>query len=133
MMAAAFLAGCGEDELPREAVSGTVTLDGQPLKSGMIQFQPTSAGEATAGGAAIVDGKYSVPKAQGLVPGKYQVMITGVTGPPEAPKEQLPGDAPRPVLPAKELIPDRYNAKTELTAQVNTGGPNTFPFELSSK
>jgi hypothetical protein len=66
------------------------------------------------------------------VPGKYLVMVTGVTGPPEAPKEQLPGDA-RPVAPAKELIPTKYNAKTELTAQVTQGGPNTFTFDLVSK
>ena len=38
-------AGCSQssDELPREPVSGTVTLDGQPLASGTIQFSPDGA------------------------------------------------------------------------------------------
>ena len=37
--------GCGggrSDDLPREAVSGSVNLEGQPLPKGTIQFAPTS-------------------------------------------------------------------------------------------
>jgi len=136
MVASAFLAGCsGGDELRREAVSGTVSFKGAPLKKGMIQFQPTSGNETTAGAAGIVDGKYSIDRDEGLVPGKYQVMITGILGPSDgakAPKAAMPGDV-LPVLPAKELIPAKYNVKTELTAQVASGGANEFNFDLKEK
>jgi hypothetical protein len=125
--------GCGgEDTLPRKAVSGTVTFNGAPLKAGRIEFQPTSANETVAGVAGIVDGRYSIAQADGLVPGKYLVMITGPLAPPAPPKEEMPGQR-LPVAPAKELIPAKYNTKSELTAQVTKEGPNTFDFKLTEK
>jgi hypothetical protein len=126
------LAGCGGagDELPREAVSGTVNLNGAPLKAGMIQFQPSDPTAATAGAAGITDGRYSIAKAEGLVPGKYLVSITS-TPPASSPTPVvMPGD---PVGPPKEPIPAQYNAKSNLTAQVTKGGPNEFEFSLKSK
>src|SRR5689334_16793809 len=62
------------DELPREAVSGTVKLDGQPLANGAIQFTPDSGG-ATSGGSTITDGQYSIEQENGLVPGSYKVAV----------------------------------------------------------
>jgi hypothetical protein len=133
LVASALSAGCGgSDDLPRQAVSGTVIFDGKPLESGMIQFQPTSAGEATAGGAAITSGRYAIPESEGLVPGKYLVMITGVLAPPAAAKAEMPGDS-RPIGPAREMIPAKYNAKTELAAEVTKGGPNRFEFDLKAE
>ena len=41
-------AGCGGP--PRAKVSGTVTLDGQPVESGTISFYPTANSGPTAGG-----------------------------------------------------------------------------------
>ena len=62
--------GCGgDDELPRQAVSGDVTLDGKPLEAGVIEFQPDASqaqGEfATAVGAVIQDGSYRFPGSKG--------------------------------------------------------------------
>jgi hypothetical protein len=126
-------AGCGgaQDDLPRQAVAGTVMLDGQPLKSGLIQFQPASADASTAGGAGIVDGHYSISRAEGLVPGAYRVSITSVA---EAATPLPPGATPGdPVMKVKEPIPAKYNATTQLNAQVTKEGPNTFPFDLKSR
>jgi hypothetical protein len=129
----ALASGCGSsDDLPRQAVSGSVSLGGKPLESGMIQFQPTSANETTAAGTAITSGRYAIPENEGLVPGKYQVMITGVLAPPAEVKVGLPGEG-RPTLPAKELIPTKYNSKTELAAQVTPGGPNRFDYDLKTQ
>lgn len=52
----ALLAGCGAESLP--AVSGTVTVDGQPLAAGTIQFLP-DAGDVPSEAARIQDGKFS--------------------------------------------------------------------------
>ena len=122
---------CGgpTDDLPRQAVSGTVKFKGQPLTSGIIQFQPTSPGEVTAGGAGVTDGHYTIRKAEGLVPGKYQVMITSAGATATTPGA-MPGDAPPP---PKEAIPAKYNAKTTLNASVTKEGPNTFDFNLDAK
>jgi hypothetical protein len=124
-------AGCGGsgDELPRQPVSGKVTLDGQPLKAGMIQFEPAAGDVATAGGAAVVDGSFSIARAEGLVPGKYKVRITSAGAATALPPGAMPGDAPPP---PKEKIPAKYNAKTELSADV-TKGANDFDFKLGSK
>jgi hypothetical protein len=123
--------GCGgpTDELPRQAVSGKVTFKGQPLAQGMIQFQPADGG-ATAGGGAIADGEYSIAKAEGLVPGKYQVVVTSTPPPAPLPPGTMPGD---PVPPPKETIPAKYNVKTTLSATVTKEGPNTFDFPLEGK
>ena len=120
-----------EDALPREAISGTVTLDGQPLPKGTIQFRPASQAEATASGGMIDEGRFALPRGEGLVLGKYRVQIDSRedTGAPLAGGE-LPG---APVVSKKKpaaLIPARYNTKSELTAEVKSGGPNDFPFDL---
>jgi hypothetical protein len=126
--------GCGapeEDNRTREPISGTVSLDGQPLAKGTIQFQPASQAEGVAAGGMIDDGRFNIPRDEGPVPGKYKVAIdvredSGTT--------LAPGETPgAPKFPKKKpvaLIPPRYNAQTELTAEVKSGGPNTFTFEL---
>ncbi|QDV38861.1 hypothetical protein [Tautonia plasticadhaerens] len=120
------LAGCsGGDELPREAVSGEVTLGGEPLSEGMIQFEP-SGGQATGGGAVIRDGSYEIPGDTGLVPGSYRVSISSSSG-GSADTSAAPG-APGAMM--QERIPARYNAQSELVAEVTEGGDNTFDFPL---
>jgi hypothetical protein len=131
--AAPICPGCGgaQDDLPRQSVSGTVKFQGEPLKSGLIQFQPSSAEASTAGGAGIVDGQYSISKAEGLVPGTYRVSITSVSEAAKPlPPDATPGD---PVMKVKEPIPAKYNATTRLEAKVTKEGPNKFEFDLKSK
>src|SRR5262249_34033973 len=81
-----------EENRPREAVSGTVTFDGQPLQKGTIQFQPASQDEGVAAGGMIDGGRFDIPKQEGPVPGKYKVSVnaqeeSGTTLPPG----ELPG------------------------------------------
>jgi hypothetical protein len=128
------LAGCGgaEDDLPREAVSGRVTLDGVPLKRATIHFDPEGQGSAhpVAVGGVVIDGSYSIPKAQGPTPGPYRVSIfpsseAAGAGPvdEEPPRKRL----------KKPQVPTSYNSKSPLKAEVKPGGSNTFEFALSSK
>jgi hypothetical protein len=135
VLLAASLAGCGQagDTLPREAVSGTVTLDGQPLAHGVLQMVPTSQNEGTPCGALIEDGKFAIPRQQGPVPGDYTVTINSNQ---EGAEGRAPAGAPGPVSTAehsKELIPPEYNTQSKLTAQVKAGAPNTLEFALKTK
>jgi len=128
------LVGCAEklDQLPREAISGTVTLDDQPLKDGTIQFLPdaTASDEATFAGGRILEGKFDVPRDQGPTPGRYSVtIISGGTASSGVTAETIPGEG----VPRKEKIPAKYNTRTKLTAEVKKGGPNTFEFPLKTK
>lgn len=123
--------GCGPtDSLNRQAISGTVTLDGQPLENGTIEMVPVDAGEGVASGANITDGSYEIPQEKGLPPGKYTVRISAAAGSPTKTSKAPPGEGD--VQPAEERIPARYNAQSELTAEVTDGSPNTFDFELES-
>lgn len=139
-------AGCGEsDGLPRQRVSGSVTLDGDPLSGAWIEFRPAAPGSVTAGGATIEGGRYEIPRDQGLMPGPYRVVITKAA-PPEgaapapatvAVKKARAGKAavagPGPFGFARQLIPARYNVRSELNATVEEGKPNSFDFPLASK
>src|SRR5438094_5861676 len=72
--------GCGDNGKGLQTVSGTVTLKGKPVESGMLEFRPTAAASGAAAytrsGAVIADGKFEIPKEKGLVPGKYKVSIS---------------------------------------------------------
>jgi len=124
------------DNLPREAITGTVMLDGQPLAGGVIQFTApreggTTGGAGDTGGSPISNGQFSIDREHGLVPGHYRVTINA-SGGAVAAKPAEPGRPNRKELP-KELIPAKYNAESTLTADVKKGGPNDFKFELQSK
>jgi len=145
------LAGCGTqadtDDLPRQAVSGTVNFYGRPLDHGRIVFQPASPEARVPAGGEIKDGQFAIPRDQGPTPGEYKVMISS-TGPAPAGTDAPPGaeevQAPAPPRGASrasrgakssraapELIPKEYNAKTKLTAKIEAGRPNTFEFALT--
>jgi hypothetical protein len=138
VVSAGFI-GCGGggDDLPRQAVSGTVTLGGQPLARGTIQFEPASPEAKTPAGGEIKDGAFSIPRDQGPTPGDYKVMITSsgavasTTGPPPGaePPPRSKGMAPA-VGPSPELIPKQYNSKTTLTRKVEADKTNIFDFPL---
>src|SRR6185295_12839166 len=58
LIVAVAVAGCAP--APKTGkVSGQVTLDGQPLKEGRVQFIPV-AGDTGTAGAIITDGKFSI-------------------------------------------------------------------------
>lgn len=132
--AAIGLAGCGgapgETGPPRMALTGKVTLDGQPVSSGTISFLPPS--EMTAlrvSGGQIIDGAYSVPKEKGANAGTYRVEIRALK--PSGKKMKDP-DMGGEIDVMVESIPAKYNEKSELTAEV-APDKTTFDFDLRSK
>jgi hypothetical protein len=110
---AVTFAGCssGSEEL---TVTGKVTLDGAPLKSGQIRFVMAD-GQGPTAGAVISDGQYSAV----LSPGEKTVEIRAAA---EGPARAMYGQTPT-TPPANsgggEMIPARYNDQTELKAQVD--------------
>lgn len=114
------LVGCGPGW---GSASGTVTLDGELLKDGVISFHPDGGG-ATAYGT-VKDGAFSIATGQqdGLTSGKYKVTVSASTIPKEGTTET-----------AKLITPAKYAkpASTDLEADVKPG-PNSFKFEMKSK
>jgi len=78
----AFLAGCGSAEEGPDLynISGKVTYDGEPIKTGRITFMPdaTKGNKGPAGYAAIRDGVYDTAEdgGKGAVAGAIAVLIT---------------------------------------------------------
>jgi hypothetical protein len=118
------VAGCSSQEsLP--VVEGAVTLDGQPLESGLIRFVPVDGLTPTAD-ATITGGKYSAQ----VPAGEKQVSISA----PKVVGQQKMYDTPdSPTADiVDELLPAKYNAKTELVFKV-VPGTQTRDFALLSK
>ena len=133
--------GCSKryDDLPREPVAGTVTMDGLPLPEAVIQF--SAAGEAAksptpGANTEIKEGQFSIPREEGLVPGTYKVSVSHAVLKEVQPKGkgQVNTSIPnRHKQLGPEQIPARYNSQTELKAEIKPGSSRDLKFELQSK
>ncbi len=120
------LTGCGKAE--RGAVSGQVTLDGQPVDGGEIRFLPDVGFPAR---ARIVAGHYEIPSSTGPSVGPVRVEVfwvheTGRTLPAKPPA--APGTM---VNETAQCVPERYNTRSELKADI-TPGANTYDLTLTT-
>ena len=111
--------GCGgESGPPLGQVTGTVTLDGQPLVGAHVYFSPVAGGRSSEG-VTDSSGSYSLEYTfdkLGALLGEHEVRIHSAEFAGEAAKD--------PVVPAK------YNSSTELIVTVGKGG-NTLDFQLA--
>jgi hypothetical protein len=115
--------GCSADA-NLGVLAGTVTLDGQPLKSGTIRFDPED-GRAKAADATITEGKFSLK----LLPGDKRVSITS---PKVIGKKKMYDTPDSPVYDVtEESLPKRYNAQSALKFTVKPGDQDAS-FDLSS-
>ena len=125
-----FLTGCGpENTLNRQAVQGTVTLDGQPVSMGTIRFSPESQAGVASGGP-IANGHFAIRAVDGLPPGRYIVRIYATEQDNRIEEGAPPGLATQ--KPGIDLIPSHYNARSELVSEVVEGEENEFEFDLKS-
>jgi hypothetical protein len=119
--------GCGGDSSGRFAISGTVTLDGEPVPTGAIAVIPTPGTDAPTSGGSIHDGEYSIPASQGPTAGRYRVEIRW---PREAGQVELyPGESGAKF---EEAIPAKYNSKSTLEIQVGEGSTE-HNFDLTTR
>lgn len=120
--------GCSKPPGPETGyVSGTVTLDGTPVADAIVNFDPTNGRPSK--GFTDENGYYELiytASRDGAVLGQHQVRITSARG-----ASGGEGDAPK-VAARKEIIPAKYNTRSELTALVESGN-NTIDFDLKSK
>jgi hypothetical protein len=121
--------GSGGDGLDRQPVSGQVTIDGQPLDEGEIAFAPTTGGGPSAGGK-ISGGSYSIPRADGPVPGPHRVSIYSAK--PTGKKVKDETDPNVTYDERAETIPETYNARTTLNADIKAGS-NRFDYALEGR
>lgn len=107
------LTGCNGDA-PKGTVNGTVTLDGQPLNDGTVNFDPVD-GKSQTASANIKDGKFtaSVP---------LHTMKVSFSAPKILGKKKMYDTPDSPTVDeVGELIPEKYNVKSELKITVKSG------------
>ena len=119
----AALAGCRDDQ---GSVTGTVTFDGRPVTTGAITFVKTDGGLVREG-AVIRDGVFQAR----MPPGKYKVEVNAQEIVGKRKQKGFDGTDEEVEL-TKEMFPDRYNTKTELSKDVSAGA-NTVILDLKSK
>jgi hypothetical protein len=122
------LSGCSRSNF-ESSVSGTVTLDGQPIGPGFLVFAPAAGDTNPANGAIQTDGSYELKTANdaGLNAGKYKVSVT-ILDQPDVP----PGE--RSYVVAKSRIPEKYSDMTTSSLEFDVqSGSNTIDIRLSSK
>jgi hypothetical protein len=121
-----FAAGCGSVEEAGPAATGIVTLDGNPLAGGSIEFLPQ--GDGSSAFAPIQpDGTFQVATTagkSGIAPGEYSVVIA----PADVEDEEESPEGSTPAVPLKYTD----ETTTDLTVTIAAEGPNQLTLKLSS-
>lgn len=143
-----LILGCGGGNMPSTvAVTGTVTLDGNPVEGASVNFL-SDAGSITASGKTDAGGKFTLKtvigsqSVDGAILGRHKVAVVKTESDGQAitdPKEMMSKMAENPAITSdfkvKNIVPNKYSNPTQsgLTAEVTEGGANDFTFDLKSK
>lgn len=127
--------GCSGPKNPdgRENVSGTITLNGEPLTAmAGIVFSPLEEGSRDGGQGQITAGKYALTGADGVKPGKYIVRITASidfdkkTGKPADNTIQFGSEVP------VDVVPPEFNRDSTIEFEVVKGKNNVFNYDIKT-
>ena len=118
--------GCGGSGQDTLLIRGEVTLDGSPVKDGVICISST---DSVYKPVAIRDGQYDTSDIGGITKGTYRVEIEAYREAAGAPASPL---LPEGVAQREQFLPLRYNAESELTLDVDSEGPLVRDFRLTS-
>jgi hypothetical protein len=131
--------GSGAPKVNTVPVSGTVTLDGKPLKQAVVKFYDVTGKNNPSSGTTDDNGKFSLGFAsyKGAIPGSYKVTVeyfTDMEGKEIVPKEGT--DATMLVMEgkAKQSLHGNYSEYTTTTLKqdVKSGETNNFTFALKA-
>jgi hypothetical protein len=119
-----LMAGCNPEKVPRLGkVTGTVTLEGQPVADARVLFEGAQPGEPPSVGKTDASGNYELYYSRGhkgATIGDHAVYISTY--------EPATDDNPQV---KKETIPTKYNGKSELKSTVKRG-TNKMDFQLQA-
>ncbi|MEX1042586.1 MAG: hypothetical protein WDZ51_18275 [Pirellulaceae bacterium] len=133
MVIIALTLGCSNDDsgLSRVDVSGVVHVNGEPLPQGHISFKPQPGTPGPSVGAEVVQGSFQIPQDRGPSQGVQRVEIraTRPTGRklPEGSGSETPD---RLVEETEQYVPEKYNRKSTLTADLNAAKIEGLEFQL---
>ncbi|QDU10210.1 hypothetical protein [Gimesia aquarii] len=120
--------GCGSGESGPKlyTVSGTVTLDGQPIPDASILFKdPASKNKSYF--ANVKNGSFNSE----MEAGKRRVLITANRQSKNKMVDNAEGTGKEPAM--EQYLPSKYNEKSILEIEVGSNNENSFTFDLKSK
>jgi hypothetical protein len=122
---AGLFAGCSS-EPARVTLRGKVTLDGNALEKGVVEFVPADGKTPSAKGGVIVGGEYTAE----VVPGEVIVKITSPKVVDKKKRYDTPDSPVDDVL--AEQVPKKYNEESKLKETIATG-QKELDFKLVTK
>lgn len=127
-----LLVGCsgGDSQLSRVEVSGLVYVNDKPLKEGQITFKPVEGTPGPSVGGDIVDGNFTIPEASGPCQGTHRVEIRAVRSTGRKIAGGMDSSAAESVDEVEQFIPQQYNTKSTLTADVTPETASELTFQL---
>lgn len=130
--------GCGHDDgLQRNAISGTITIDGAPLKSGAVRLIPIEPDTGPGTMAKVTEGAFQFTEENGPIAAQHRVEIEATEHQAFAIDDEaafasfvkFTGRSPL----ARNPIPAIYNSASTLTANIENIDDQKFVFELKSR
>ena len=121
-----MVAGCNTGP-NYSAVKGRVTVDGKPIESGLVEFEPVDRNSQSPKGGVITNGDYSAE----VPPGEMKVKITAMRSTGVKKKRYDTPDSPVDEI-TEQFLPKKFNEETELKATIKSG-KNDLDFLLKSK
>jgi len=121
-----LLSGCGAtNESGTYPVSGTISYQGKPLKSGYVAFIPdtTQLGAGKAYSCPIVDGKFEGVSSPGTK--TVQVHSSWETG------EMMAMDDGSGMVPKHASLPARFNEKSQIQVELKAEPNENLSFDLN--
>lgn len=148
LIALGFCSGCSESagskKPPTFPVSGTVTMNGQPVADAMVVFVPTAKEGQSAVAKTNAEGKYQATTfstGDGALAGEYLVKVSKHDTPPAAPgagrslsheeEQKIYVEKTTPTEPPKSYLPSKYeNESTSGLKHTVFDGPTTFDIKI---
>ena len=118
--------GCSGADGGRRKITGEISFNSQPLEGGWIYFRPVGKGPSAAG--HIREGSFEIPSQKGLPAGAYKVVIE-YQKPTGRLKKVYTGEL---IEEMHQVIPPKFNARSNLTADIQARGANHLTFDLTS-
>ena len=132
-----LVVGCAPKDR-RCVVSGTITSDGQPLPTGVVNFSPIDPDptKSVVGASAdIVNGQYAISPETGLLAGKYKVTVNCIelrhkkTGEFVDPYDVKDGKIEPTECEDVDLVPPKFGRDSEVVLEV--GNQKTMTFDIT--
>lgn len=127
--------GCGVSGRPRAAVEGTVSINGEPLRQGVVRFIPMAPNTGPKATAVVADGAFQLPVFAGPVVGLNRVEIESTDNGGYAMDDETALSTLKKTRGKIRVlrIPAVYNKRSELTADLQASEINTLQFPLTIK